>query len=84
MSKKVTIEIVFDEVQDEFDEDYTHTEFSSARIVDEETTLSQEQLSSLAEGWSQSDWYSVGFCNSLLDLLDNKDKIMEAKDVKSY
>ena len=68
--KKLVVEILFEEVQDEFEDDYTYLEFDSMRMDQEASTVSPHELDAVAEGWGQSDWYSVGFNNAFLRVLD--------------
>lgn len=79
--KKVVIEIVFDEtLEDEGTEgEYSYHEFSSMRLLPE-TTMTSEDLDSIAESWAQSDWYWVGFCDSFISMLDGA--TIQADDVR--
>ena len=80
--KRLVIELEFDEDQDDLDPDYTSLEFAAMRVLEDQSTVTPEDRDGLAERWGQSDWYWVGFCSSLIGLLDGDS--VEAKDVKAY
>lgn len=80
--RRIVVELEFDEATDEYDPSYTFLEFASMRVLEDQTTVSVEERSSLTEGWGQSDWYSVGFVSSFLSMLDGD--VVTAEDVKPY
>lgn len=66
---KVIIEVEFDRVKDEFDEDYEYLEKKSVTVRGEDVT--PEEMSGLAEVWAQSDWFYVDFTADVINGLDD-------------
>lgn len=76
--KKVTVELVFDEV---LEDDEVYYRFDYIDLAASE--LPEGYLQSVAEMWAQSDWYNVGFVNAFLEVL-SRGLPMTREEISEY
>lgn len=65
---KVIIEVEFDRVKDEFDEDYEYLDNERITVRGEDITSSE--MGGIAESWAQSDWFYTDFTADVIRGLD--------------
>ena len=67
MKKKIVLEFLFEEEQDE---DYTTLELRKIKLG-KGTTLTEAERDAVTERWGQSDTWHVDIHNDLLDVIDS-------------
>ena len=82
MTKKVTVVFEFEEIQDEYDEDYVYLDFTRMYCDEKATTLTTEEAEQVTESWAQSDFYSVGITTQLLNVLEGS--VVSKGDIRTY
>ena len=74
MQKKIVLEFIFDEVQEDYGED-TYLELQ--KIERTQSDLDDDELSGLGEEIAQSDWWQVDNWNRIQRILSGQDQAID-------